>query len=66
MKCICGYEHESGLDESGHWQEKLKGDKHFILVNKGYIDEDGDIQQRLLYACPKCYTVKLAEKWEAD
>lgn len=66
MKCICGYEHEAGIDEQGNWQEHLKGDKRFILVNKLLMEEDGDVQTMFLYACPKCYTVKLAERWECE
>jgi hypothetical protein len=66
MKCLCGYEHVWGLDDAGNWKDHLIGDKRFILVNKGFVEENGDITQRFLYACPKCYTVKLAEKWEVD
>lgn len=65
MKCICGYEHESGLDDGGDWNDNLKGDEEFILI-KGvtFYKRTGIVSlEKKIYlkACPKCHTVKISD-----
>lgn len=70
MKCICGYEHESGMDDDGEYQKNLKGDEEFIRIVgstfKKYL-EFGEYEEVSLFACPKCKTVQMSEKtgWQA-
>lgn len=63
MKCVCGYEHEAGLDESGKWNDRLKGDAEFILITGSTFkiwehDRYMDTREVRLFACPKCFTVQ--------
>lgn len=65
MKCVCGYEHEGGVDEKGNWNNYLKGDKEFIRITGSTfkIPDDGSYHREVyLFACPKCSTVKMS-KW---
>ncbi len=65
MKCVCGYEHESGLDENSKWNGFLKGDEKFIpLTGSTFMECEGHGQYREvhLYACPKCNTVRM-DRW---
>ena len=69
MKCICGYEHESGIDDEGEWQDNLIGDAEFIRIegtifrkyvtNGTYLGLYEDVD---LFACPKCGTVRMENK----
>lgn len=64
MKCICGYEHKSGVDSAGKWQDNLVGDKPFRQVigcifrikAEDRYDNDRDVN---LFSCPKCNTVQV-------
>jgi len=67
MKCVCGYQHEKGIDENGEWKEFLVGDERFERLN--LVDEnDGFATKPLkveafnvnyfLFRCPKCGTVR--------
>lgn len=61
MKCVCGYEHERGLDNKGNLQENLVGDKPFkrIYINSRFTDiRDNEFY---IYACPKCGTLKIGQ-----
>lgn len=65
IKCVCGYIHESGLDDKGNWQKNLQGDDEFrviegIILRPENCFEDKQIVN--LQVCPKCGTVKF-EKW---
>ena len=64
MKCVCGYEHQQGLDDTGKWQDHLVGDKEFLKIYgstfKISTGHWGDYDEEVkLYACPKCDTVKM-------
>jgi len=61
MKCVCGYEHETGLDENNNWQDFLKGDERFINITGSTFMRRGEYHQDAhiyLHACPKCGTIK--------
>jgi hypothetical protein len=64
MKCICGYEHKSGIDENGCWSKHLIGDEEFIdlCVFAAIVTDNEPIN---IAACPKCKTVKIANKYES-
>jgi hypothetical protein len=61
MKCLCGYEHESGLDEDANYKENLLGDEPFSRIQgstfKKYLGM-GETNEIYLYICPKCGTIK--------
>jgi len=65
MKCLCGYEHESGLDDKGNFQENLTGDKKFTLLSdRFHIDDVGFLKEEVrvyLWCCPKCSTVQMSK-----
>jgi hypothetical protein len=63
MNCVCGYKHQSGMDDNRKYQENLIGDKPFMPIS-GVILEANDNQsfyddpKRItLYICPKCSSV---------
>jgi hypothetical protein len=61
MKCICGYEHQSGFDD-GEWKENIIGDERFIKVDGVIFMRDMHTNEEdrvYLYACPKCGTVRM-------
>ena len=68
MKCVCGYERESGIGPDGKWNDNLKGNEDFITIrgstfkiwdrSRGYCNE----VEVYLYACPKCGTVRM-DRW---
>lgn len=65
MKCLCGYEHESGLDDMGNWNDYLKGDEPFTrITGSTFMIPAGHYSTRevYLFACPKCSNVKMS-KW---
>ena len=67
MKCACGYEYET--KESGDYSEVvIKGDEDFIksTLNVTYsTDVNYEIwENRTVYICPKCKTLKLGEKYQ--
>jgi hypothetical protein len=62
MNCVCGYKHESGVDDSGKYQENLIGDKPFMLISGVILETSGnsfydDTERITLYICPKCSSV---------
>lgn len=62
MKCICGYVHESGINDNGEWKDNLVGDEKFYLI-LGHFRRDSsyryeDSVKVNLYICPKCCTVR--------
>jgi hypothetical protein len=61
MKCLCGYEHESGLDKDANYKENLLGDEPFSRIQgstfKKYLGM-GETNEIYLYICPKCGTIK--------
>lgn len=65
MKCVCGYEHEQGLDGKGNWQEFLKGDEYFDVLCgdfRVYAHKNGNQKEDTkLFVCPKCSTVKASK-----
>ena len=68
IKCgACGYERESGFDETGKWNDFLRGDKEFLILkpnlNFTASEPDGfysDSQVKLV-ACPYCSTIRIIE-----
>jgi acetone carboxylase gamma subunit len=66
MKCVCGYEHQFGLNDKGNWQDDLVGDKEFIKITGStfritpYSWSSDKVDVRL-YACPECGTVRMVE-----
>lgn len=64
MKCLCGYEHQDGINDKGDWQKNLIGDTAFIRIDgsilraktNSYFSEYKDVS---LFACPKCGTVQM-------
>lgn len=67
MKCVCGYEHQEGLDDKGDWQSNLVGDSEFIKITgstfKVSTGNLGDHHEDVrLYACPKCHTVRMERR----
>lgn len=66
MKCLCGYEHEAGIDLDGKWNASLKGEEPFEKVVGTFFTECGcfeDKKEYKMFACPKCGTVKLSMFW---
>lgn len=63
--CVCGYIHESGFGEDNQWSPYLQGDKEFLKLEGTYIvnDDRYDETKVKLIACPKCFTVKVEEKY---
>ena len=70
MKCVCGYEKEIDyIDE----KESINPDGEDFISISGvfFIDIPYDKQgyfkrnkeERNLYACPKCGTIKIGETW---
>lgn len=65
MKCVCGYEHESGIDDNGVWQKNLIGDESFV-VSETELKFNLSIRESVysnvykkIYVCPKCGTLKI-------
>lgn len=63
MKCVCGYEHKSGMDDRREWQENLVGDEPFVRLQGSIFEtEDSWDSHRVhLCFCPKCKTVRTEE-----
>jgi hypothetical protein len=72
MKCVCGYYHltDWGIDrEDEVFQDELKknnGKEQFIrleqdLHSRETITEPSE--RYMLFACPKCGTLKVERKW---
>jgi hypothetical protein len=62
MKCICGYEHQSGYNEdTGNWEYNLIGDKPFIQSELKILYQDHYYDQKIktIFICPKCGTLKI-------
>lgn len=59
MKCVCGYEHDRGMNDKGKYVIII-GDEEFIPINiVATIKDDEWIEKRIaIYACPKCGTLK--------
>ena len=63
MKCVCGYEHEAGIDEHGVYHDSLKGDSRFIKVQDIAVDLDRQVKIKTIFMCPKCFTLRVGENW---
>lgn len=71
MKCICGFDEQSPENQTekyGYGNKRILGPKEeFIRINGGFnIDNPnnyygGCIRAVSLYACPKCFTVKMVD-----
>lgn len=62
MKCVCGYEHESGIDDKGKYQDDLIGDEEFTKITGVVFKDETDFfneRKVYLFACPKCGTVRM-------
>lgn len=71
IKCVCGYERESGPDESGKWDDHLRGDEDFVPIigmfevvspNTGATCAFDRVERVELLACPKCGTVRMERR----
>lgn len=54
MKCICQYERFFDFD-----RDKWIGDEEFIFIQKVVIYNGFKDENKEVYACPKCGTLKL-------
>lgn len=66
-KCICGYVHEAGIDESGFYQDFLQGDEPFKTIKGDFkicrTSIWGEEIEVGLFGCPKCGTIKFEREW---
>ena len=67
MKCACGYEHKSGVDDRGNWQDNLAGDEPFLRIEGSVFriktdERYSEYEDVSLHACPKCGTVRMEKR----
>lgn len=64
MKCVCGYQHERGIDDKGQWEDNLVGDEPFQKLCLEIDGKEVAAKAKCLndvfffYRCPKCGTVR--------